>query len=362
MTIKLTALEHQTQIAAATVHKGKRPLNLITTAELTALPATRWRIRHVIPETGLMAIYGPSGSGKTFLVLDIAHALRTGRQWFGHRVNPCPVVYLALEGEGGIAKRVRALTAHHQDADLDIRYLVQPFDLLSTSMIRQLSEAIQTAGCAGGLVIIDTLNRAAPGCDENNSEDMGRVISSAKMLQDHLGGLVLLVHHSGKDVSKGMRGHSSLIAALDVAIEVSRNGDSREWKLAKSKDGEDGSPHPFRLEALVVGEDEDGEPISSCVITEESPSAAVQRPKLPQGATQQIVYSALNEMLKNSHEFGKAGAPAQRPCVQLETAIIEASNKLSCRPDQRQFQVRRAITSMQAKSIFQVSEGWIWLV
>ncbi len=61
------------------------------------------------------------------------------------------------------------------------------------------------------------------------------------------GGLVVLVHHTGKDATKGLRGHSSLFAALDAAIEVSRSGERREWILAKSKDGRDGSTHPFKL-------------------------------------------------------------------------------------------------------------------
>jgi hypothetical protein len=64
-----------------------------------------------------------------------------------------------------------------------------------------------------------------------------------------------------------MRGHSSLFAALDAAIEVTRNGDDvRAWKLAKSKDGEDGKSHGFNLRVIGLGEDEDGDPVTSCVI------------------------------------------------------------------------------------------------
>ena len=117
-----------------------------------------------------------------------------------------------------------------------------------------------------GLVIIDTLNRSAPGADENSSADMGTVLSMVKQMQTVLGGLVLIVHHPGKDATKGMRGHSSLFAALDAVIEVKRSGDQREWSVAKSKDGEDGKTHNFELSVVNLGFDEDGDPITSCTI------------------------------------------------------------------------------------------------
>lgn len=70
---------------------------------------------------------------------------------------------------------------------------------------------------------------------------------------------MVLVHHAGKDVAKGMRGHSSLFAALDAVIQVSRgdkNPDFREWRLAKAKDGHDSEAHAFALRVVDLGEDE----------------------------------------------------------------------------------------------------------
>jgi hypothetical protein len=64
---------------------------------------------------------------------------------------------------------------------------------------------------------------------------MGEILEAAKRLQSLTGGLVVLVHHTGKDATKGLRGHSSLFAAMDAAVEVSRDGDRREWKVAKAR-------------------------------------------------------------------------------------------------------------------------------
>jgi hypothetical protein len=94
---------------------------------------------------------------------------------------------------------------------------------------------------------------------------MSNLIDAATRLQSIVGGVVLLVHHTGKDTSRGLRGHSSLLAALDTAVEVI-GGLSRSWCVRKSKDGREEIGSGFRLEQVELGIDEDGAPISSCVV------------------------------------------------------------------------------------------------
>ncbi len=60
---------------------------------------------------------------------------------------------------------------------------------------------------AGAVVFIDTRNRAAPTADENSSKDMGGILEAAKRLQTLTGGLVVLIHPTGKDTTKGQRAH-----------------------------------------------------------------------------------------------------------------------------------------------------------
>ena len=225
----------------------------------------KWRIKGVIPERGIAAIFGPSGSGKSFLVVDMAINIAKGADWFGYRAKSCPVVYVCLEGEAGLPVRLAAFRTKGS-IPKTIEFIDQPVNLLATNDLRDLVQAIKANQMGEGIVIIDTLNRAVPGMDENSSVDMGHAINACKLIQQGVGGLVLLVHHSGKDATKGMRGHSSLHAALDAAIEVKRSGDDREWSVAKAKDGADGKAHPFMLGVVDVGEDEDGDPITSCVI------------------------------------------------------------------------------------------------
>ncbi len=240
---------------------------LQTAAEIAVQPFQPHRIKGIFPKTGIAAIFGPSGSGKTFVKLSMAAAIGAGLDWFGYHTKAGPVVCVELEGEGGLRNRIAAYrTAHGSDSLNGVRFVTGTMDL-RTADVEGLIEAIKAAGMESPTIFIDTLNRAAPGADENSSSDMGLVIASVKRLQAATDGLVVLVHHTGKDATKGMRGHSSLFAALDTAIEVTRNGDDmRAWKLAKSKDGEDGKSHGFNLRVIGLGEDADGDPITSCVI------------------------------------------------------------------------------------------------
>ena len=241
------------------------PYTFLTTEELKQLPPTKWRVKGLFPDQGLASIYGPSGSGKSFLALDLMAAVACGSAFYGHKTTSCPVVYVALEGTGGIAKRVEAYETHHKiKLPTSFRIVTDMLSLFS-SEASVFAEAVIEAGLNEGVIVIDTLAQSAPGSDENSSAHMGMIISNAQLLQRMTNGLVVLIHHTGKDASRGARGHSSLYAALDAALEVKRTQGGLEWLSAKVKDGASGNATSFRLERVVLGQDEDGDEISSCV-------------------------------------------------------------------------------------------------
>lgn len=339
---------------------------LLPPGELASLPPVRWRVKGVLPEEGIGAIFGPSGSGKSFLVLDMLSAVAAGRPWFDCRVKGAPVLYVALEGEAGIAQRIQAYQMKRGPLAAGFRFLLQPLDIRKTADRDDLVTAARAAGCVNGVLTIDTLNRAAPGADENDSAAMGEIIAATKALQAELGGLVLMVHHTGKDASKGLRGHSSLHAALDAAIEVSRTDDRREWRTAKSKDGSDDDAQAFRLEVVEIGEDEDGEPVTSCVVQpEESAADAVRRVLPPKSGNQKTILEALKEVLKANGERRPEGVPAElpigRPVVRLEDAVAQTRTRLVCEPKRQTERAQAAIRGLVERGLLVHREGWIWL-
>ena len=332
---------------------------LLTDDDLSKFPSIEWRIKNVLPSKGTAVVFGPSGSGKSFLVLDMLQSLAAGEEWFGHKVKPCSVTYIALEGESGLAGRMDAYRTRHGSTSLNIRYMVQPFRLLIDDDINELVQAIQTAG-TGDVVVLDTLSRAMPGSDENDGKAMGLVIAATKILQDLLGGLVLLIHHTGKDASKGMRGHSSLHASLDCAIEVRRSVGNREWLLAKSKDGEDGASHPFKLEVVQLGQDDEGDEITSCVIVPDHSAQAIKK-KIPTlGSNQVIAHKALEEPLIKSVEVDKDGSPHGRSCISFADALDIVAPLMPVEGRYKRLRAKEALVGLVGKGVIGMKGDWIW--
>jgi len=343
--------------AATEPPKPEPRYKLLGADELRNLPPLAWRVRGVLPAVGLAALYGPSASGKSFLAFDMATSIAEGQRWFDCRVEPAPVVYAALEGEAGFKLRAQAWETSRGRALPDgLRMMLQPFKLTDGQDVIDLAAVVP----AGAVVVVDTLNRAAPTADENSSRDMGEILEAAKTLQTLTGGLVVLVHHTGKNAAAGLRGHSSLFAAMDAAIEVSREGDRREWKVAKSKDGIDGESCPFKLAVEVLGTEPTGEAITSCVVVRDTAVEDVRAVKLPQGGNQRVILDALRLMFKDG-QTGKPGAPPLRPCIELEAAVSAGAAKLTCQTDRRATRTREAITGLVARGVVGCNEGWLWL-
>ncbi len=347
-------------------HSVSPPINvsrfeLLDRAAIMAQPPLRWRIKGLLPETGIAAIYGPSQSGKSFLCFDLGISMALGANWFGHRTKGCPVTYVMLESEAGLRNRVEAWEVHNaKTIPLDFRAMAQPFLLAEPEQVEELGAILPR----GGVVMIDTFNRAAPGLDENSSQDMGRILAGMKRLQEITQGLVLVVHHTGKDASKGLRGHSSLFAALDGAIEVERSATSRCWSAAKVKDGEDGKQVAFKLNVIDLGTDADGDPITSCAV---GPDAGAIFKPAPAGANQKAALLAIRRLLSASTDFGQAGAASDTPCVLCEDAITEAASAMvGVEKKRRTPRARDAVQGLIKSGHLQrglddEQEEWLWL-
>lgn len=235
----------------------QRRRKFITIDELEALPPPKWLIPGVLTEGSLAAIYGAPESGKSFLAVDMSMAVAGGMSWHGRTVERGAVLYIAAEGAPGLGKRVRAWKVEHGAQgrefsfwlDRDELNLAAEKDGGVRAFVREVVEALGPLK----LVIIDTLNQTAAGADENSAKDMGRYISSMKRLRDETGATVVVVHHSGKDLSKGMRGSTALLGAMDTTIEVERSTDGRSLVAAvkKQKDAEREAPMRFNLEKVA---------------------------------------------------------------------------------------------------------------
>jgi hypothetical protein len=230
-------------------------------------PAPSWIIKNVIPQGEVAMLFGESGSGKTFVALDFAIAISTGEPWRGMLTKKGRVVYVAAEGAGGFRNRLVAYAQHHQIPldSIPIGIVAGAPNLLEKADALDLAKSIVHSGGAD-VIFIDTLAQTTPGANENSSEGMGKALEHCKGLHRATKALVILMHHSGKDSTKGARGWSGIRAAVDAELEVVRDNDDRAINITKQKDGEDGQQFGFRLNPIVIGFDEDAEEITSCVM------------------------------------------------------------------------------------------------
>lgn len=241
----------------------------LTSADLKKLSPQTWLIKNIIPETGFGIIYGKSGTYKSFLTIDLLAHIANGRAWFGNNTKQKPVIYIPLEGKSGISKRIEAWKVHNHSND-QILSIFENINFKDKNNIEYLIEKIKDARLDGGVICIDTLAQAGGDMDENSSKDMGNMIKTFQYIQQELGGIVLVVHHTGKDETKGMRGHSSLYASLDFALECTAHGNlSAQFKIAKSKDSESDKGYKFKMSVINLGYDEDGELITSLAVNPE---------------------------------------------------------------------------------------------
>lgn len=307
----------------------------------TALP---WIVKGVLPRAGLAVVYGASGSGKSFAVLDMCFAIARGQEWRGKRVKQGRVAYIAAEGAEGFRKRLAAYAQHHgvDLSSVPMTVLNAAPNLMELKDAKDLAAGVRVSGGAD-VVVVDTFAQTTPGANENAGEDMGLALGHCKRLHEATGALVVLIHHSGKDASKGARGWSGLRAAADAELEIVREGDTRAIRLSKSKDGEDGQVWGFALEVVQLGVDEDLDPITSCVVVEAAvpvggvPVGGVPGRKL--GAVEKVVNDVIQEF-----------ALAQTEGIEVAHVLAEAVKRLDPpadgKRDTRRMRVRRAIEGL----------------
>lgn len=272
------AIRHGQTIAENLLNdwKKKRRFRLLTDDDLLARPPLRWLVKGMVPASGVGSIFGPSQTYKSFVALDLlAHIASARPQWFEKKVKCAPCVYVPFEGKGGIPQRVAAWRDAHDGMSTNIRFIEDPINLRQQEDRDRLVETLDHNGWAGGVLCIDTLAAAAGmEFEENGSKDMGEMIAILNELQRRLGGIVLVVHHSGKDKTKGPRGHSSLAAALDFAVECERTELGPRFKIYKQKDGESGKEFYYQMQTRVLGLDEDGDDITSLSVIPDVPMPA----------------------------------------------------------------------------------------
>ena len=228
---------------------------VLSIADLYAMPPAKWLIDGVIAERELTVLYAPPGEGKTFLALDFALHVAAGRDWNDHSTAAGRVLYIAGEGVSGLPARVKAWHAHNQYEPVENFYILpQTVEMVDPASMFRLSNTIREMG-EFDLIVIDTVARALAGAEENSATEMGKFIGACGRLQTEHNASVLGIHHSGKDVTRGMRGSSSLLGAVNTSMSCKRVDDNQiRLTFEKQKDIEIAEPIALDMVQVQVGD------------------------------------------------------------------------------------------------------------
>ena len=281
-------------------------LKLLSFRDVLALPPPQILIKGLLTKGESSCIFGPSSGGKTFVALSIAFAIASGQDWYGHRVEQGPVVYVVTEGLWGIRNRVRAWAGDRLRELVPVLekgffVLGQSINLRDAEEVAGLVRAIEASGVIPSLIVLDTLARCMPGGEENSAKEMGELIAGCDALRLHFGATVMLVHHTGK-AGEAERGSSALRGAMDSMFSVKVEEDTVRLAGEKQKDGLLFRGMAFHLDVVQVGTWPDGDPMTSCRLrlTDGGEKASVSQGSLRQ------TERALLETLRD--DFGDAGA------------------------------------------------------
>ncbi len=268
--------------------KRRKQFEPVHVAEWVSRPPPKWLIRDVLPEGDLAMIFGPSGSGKSFFAMDIAMAVASGYDWRDNVTMNGPVFWIAAEAAGSVRNRALAYAKFNNIKlpESDLWIVGDTPALGDVKHVRTLGE--HAARLKPRMVVVDTLAAASGGANENSGEDMATILAACRALHKISGGLVLLIHHSGKDKDRGSRGWSGIKAAMETEIEVEElpTGERRAG-ITKQRDGEAGVDYPFRLVPITLDPFEN-EPQSSCAV-ESTEAVHVGAPELHHGILHMVM-------------------------------------------------------------------------
>lgn len=229
--------------------------------------SVRWLVKHYIPMESIGLLFGASETFKSFIALDMALHVAHGLPWMSAKTRQGPVVYLAAEGGTGLWSRIDAWHRARGLSTENVPFYVipRPVDLAADASL--VKAAILQLGVEPVLITIDTVSQTLSG-DENHATEVAaylREIGVQLRLQWQCA--VVLVHHTGHVATERPRGSSALKGNVDFMFGVFR--DEAEMlatvECVRQKDGDRPKPVSFSMSVVELGQDEDGDKLTSLV-------------------------------------------------------------------------------------------------
>ena len=202
--------------------------------------ATTWLMEPLFAAGRGHAVYAEAKAGKSWIVLAACCALATGRAFLNRPASdPTDVLYLDYEMTAADLQDRLEQFGYGPGDDLSrLHYALLPnIDDLDDPTGEGGSQVHDLAvECGAQLVVIDTTSRAVGG-EENEAGTYRNLYKTTLGMLKAAGIAVVRLDHTGKDVSKGMRGSSAKAADVDVVVHLKQSDGGKEWKATHRRIG-----------------------------------------------------------------------------------------------------------------------------
>ncbi|EIG63506.1 AAA family ATPase [Bradyrhizobium sp. WSM1253] len=269
-------------VSSETGDTQRQPLKLTFFDKCGDFANKKWILKGIVALGETSSWIAPPGPGKSALLTEIAVHCAAKIDWRGHRVKTsCGVVVLALERGDLFKRRLSVYRQRDGLTGLPIAVADAVVDLLDPHCVEIIVSTVRAAerqfGCAVGLIIFDTYAKAiaASGGDEDKARDQNRAAANLRRVHACLNVHIALVGHTGKDESRGARGSSAHAGDVDVMVQISGKT-TKVAKVVKGNDQPEREVARFALEAFELGRDEDGDPITTAIVSSEAPGEPIR--------------------------------------------------------------------------------------
>jgi hypothetical protein len=355
---------------------ASQPLPLTYFDDCGAFAQKRWILKGITARRETSAWIAPPGAGKSALLTEISVHTAAQIDWRGHRAKEaCGVVIFALERADLFKRRLKVYQQRDGLQGLPIAVADAVIDLLNPNcadtIVSTVRAAEQRFGGNVGMIVIDTYAKgiAANGGDEDKAKDQNRAAANLRTVHSRLDVHIALVGHTGKDETRGARGSNAHLGDVDVMIQIS--GDTiKAAQVVKGNDQPERAIAEFKLETFELGRDEDGDPITTAIVSTEQLEPAIgQVTKGKKVTLRPVPKAALHALFECIADQGQPSpdatghAPKGVTCVTLvqwrdrllKLAIINGDGNY-------REQFKRIRVTLQNSKIIGIWEDFVWPV
>ncbi len=205
----------------------------------------------------------------------------------------------------------------------------------------------------------------------------GQVCDRCAAIERHFGCLVVVVHHVGKDPTRGGRGSNALNGAADVTMLVEKTETFSTVRVEEMKDGREGQEWRFRLVPYLLSETSDtpsetsGE-VSTCVVELLSePTTAkpreTKKAKAPKGVTGDL----LKVIRRAVEDAGERNVDSVAVPNNVR-AVSRANLKRYCttmdwqdpegKANSFRSMLNKTLSALRSADLIGFDRDWVWLI